>query len=82
MLMNVLYLILALVALYAECSKSVDTRSLIIKGFLFSIITGSILGMNNIQNNLVVLGIIGYVIVYFFKYIQHLNKETEEKHYE
>lgn len=70
LLLNFIYLILACVALYFEFSKCIDTRGIFTKMSLFAVIAGSILGLNHIDNNLIVIGLIGYAITHMIKILK------------
>ena len=65
--MEYIYIILASLAVYAECSNAIDTRNILHKAGLLLIVTGALLGIEHYPNNLLELGAMMYITVDIYK---------------
>ena len=65
--MEYVYIIIALVAVYAECSNDFDTRNILRKIGLLLIVTGALLNIDQYHNNLPEIGAMMYIAVDIYK---------------
>ena len=62
-MLEILYLLIACFAIYLECSKKINTKSILLKAALLSIVIGCMLNLGDIQNSLIEFGAMFYVFM-------------------
>ena len=62
-MLEILYLMIAIFAIYLECSKKVNTRNILIKAALLAIVIGCMLNLGEAENSLIEIGAMFYVFM-------------------
>lgn len=78
--MDYVYIIVALLAIYAECSGRINTKNILRKIGLLFIVSGALLSIYHYDNNLIQLGGIIYITVDISKELWIKLRHREQLH--